>query len=320
MEEKLVPAQGLELETLRIRGVQSEPWRNLPLVYALPAAVRRALRVVGRFHPDAVFGTGGYVVGPVGVAAWMRRVPLVLQLPDAVPGRTIRALAPRAHTVCVAFESSAEQLSTRTVVTGTPVRPEFLAAGRARRSRESGAGTFRLAVFGGSQGAHRLNTAVAEGLKHLLEIPGLTVHHVCGEQDHGQLRAMRSGLDDEVRERYTVQPFTDAMPELLASADLLVARAGGSAIAEMTAVGVPMVLVPYPFAGGHQRLNAEPLEEAGAAVVVPDQEFSGVRLVELVRRLTSDPQRLEAMAAASLAFGRPDAAEAVARVILEAAG
>ena len=319
MEEKLVPAHGLDLETLRIRGVQPEPWRNLPLMYGLPAAVAASVRVVGRFRPDAVFGTGGYVVGPVGMAAWLRQVPLVLQLPDAVPGRTIRALAPRARAVCVAFESSAERLSGHTVVTGTPVRPEFAAAGRAHRSRPGGGREFRLAVFGGSQGAHRLNTAVAEGLKQLLEMPGVTVHHVCGEQDHGQLRAMRSGLDDEVRERYAVEPFSDAMPELLASADLVVARAGGSAIAEMTAVGVPMVLVPYPYAGGHQRLNAEPVERAGAAVIVPDEEFSGVRLVEVVRRLASDPSRLVTMAAASVAFGRPDAAEAVARVILEVA-
>src|SRR5258708_10094700 len=119
---------------------------------------------------------------------------------------------------------------------------------------------------------------------------------------------MRSGLDDEVRDRYAVEPFSDAMPELLASADLVVARAGGSAIAEMTAVGVPMVLVPYPYAGGHQRLNAEPVERAGAAVIVPDGEFSGVRPVEVGQRLASDPPRLVTLAAASPGFRPPDPA------------
>src|SRR5258708_13111825 len=181
----------------------------------------------------------------------------------------IRGLGRGARAVCVAFGSSAERLSGHTVVTGTLVRPEFAAAGRAHRSRPGGGREFRLAVFGGSQGAHRLNTAVAESLKQLLEMPGVTVHHVCGEQDHGQLRAMRSGLDDEVRERYAVEPFSDAMPELLASADLVVARAGGSAIAEMTAVGVPMVLVPYPYAGGHQRLNAEPVQRPPPPALPP---------------------------------------------------
>jgi UDP-N-acetylglucosamine--N-acetylmuramyl-(pentapeptide) pyrophosphoryl-undecaprenol N-acetylglucosamine transferase len=276
---------------------------------------------VKAFAPDVVFGTGGYVVGPVGMAAGLRHRPLVLQLPDAIPGRAIRTLAPRAHTVCLEFESSAARLKGRTQVTGTPVRPEFAAIGRARRagSWPASGGGFRLVVFGGSQGAHRLNTAVAEGLKPLMETPGLTVHHVSGAQDHDQLRAMRTGLDDDIRDRYTVEPFNDSMAELMASADLVLARAGGSAIAEMTAVGAPMVLVPYPHAGGHQRFNAEPVEAAGAAIVVPDVEFSGVRLVETVRRLAGDRQRLSRMAQASLDFGRPDAAEAVARVVIEAA-
>src|SRR5258708_8752315 len=224
----------------------------------------------------------------------------------------IRGLGRGARAVCVAFGAGAESLSGTTVVAGTRVWPECAAAGRAHRSRPGGGGGSRSAVFGGGRGAHRLTTAVAEGLKQLLEMPGVTVHHVCGEQDHGQLRAMRSGLDDEVRERYAVEPFSDAMPELLASADLVVARAGGSAIAEMTAVGVPMVLVPYPYAGGHQRLNAEPVERAGAAVIVPDEEFSGVRLGAAGRPPASGPSRAGTMAAASLGFRRPGPAHPVA--------
>lgn len=317
-----MPAAGLDLETIKVRGLQDEPWRNLPLAVAVPAAVARASAIIGRFKPDAVFGTGGYVVGPVGVAARLRRTPLVLQLPDAVPGRTIRVLAPGATAVCVAFDSSVARLKARAVLTGTPLRPEFAALGRARRAhpRPWPEAPRRLVVFGGSQGAHRLNTAVAEGLKTLLEEPGLSVHHVCGEGDHEPLHAMRAGLPAEWRDRYLVEAFNDDMAGLMESADLVVARAGGSAIAEMTAVGVPMVLVPYPYAGDHQRFNAEPAERAGAAVVVPDSEFSGVRLVGEVRRLGAEPGRLPRMVAASLALGRPDAALEVARVVLDAAG
>ena len=322
MEERIVPEKGIEIETLRVRGVQDEAWRNLPLVVSVPLAVLAASRLVGRFKPDVVYGTGGYVVGPVGLAASLRRRPLVLQLPDAVPGRTIRNLAPRARAVCLEFESSAARLKSRTEVTGTPVRPEFAAIGRSRRATPpaAGSGAFKLVVFGGSQGAHRLNTAVAEGLKPLLEIPGLVIHHLSGQGDHDDLRAMRSGLDDDVRDRYTLEPFSDAMAGVMGSADLIVSRAGGSAIAEMTAVGAPMVLVPYPHASAHQRFNAEPVAKAGAAVVVPDEEFSGVRLVETVKRLAGDREGLRRMAAASLDFGRPDAAETVARIVAEAAG
>jgi UDP-N-acetylglucosamine--N-acetylmuramyl-(pentapeptide) pyrophosphoryl-undecaprenol N-acetylglucosamine transferase len=322
MEERIVPGAGIELETIKVRGLHEEMWRNLPLAVAVPAAVARASGIVGRFKPDAVFGTGGYVVGPVGMAASLRRKPLVLQLPDAVPGRTIRLLAPRAETVCVAFESSIARLKGNARVTGTPLRPEFAAIGRARREspRKWPLTPRRLVVFGGSQGAHRLNTAVAEGLKALLEDPGLTVHHVCGEKDREQLRAMRTGLPPAWQARYVVEAFSDEMAGLMESADLVVARAGGSAIAEATAVGVPMVLVPYPYAGDHQRFNAEPVEQAGAAVVVPDGEFSGIRLVQEVRRLGAEPGRLARMASASLAFGRPGAALDVARTVLQAAG
>jgi UDP-N-acetylglucosamine--N-acetylmuramyl-(pentapeptide) pyrophosphoryl-undecaprenol N-acetylglucosamine transferase len=321
MEERIVPERGVQLETIRIRGLQPEMWRNLPMAYSLPAAIARAAGLVGQFRPDVVFGTGGYVVGPVGIAAVLRRRPLVLQLPDAIPGRTISLLAPRARTVCVAFESSRAHLRGRTELTGTPLRPEFAAAGRARRAapRPWPDTPRRIVVFGGSQGAHRLNTAVAEGLKALLESREVEIHHVCGELDHDQLRAMRSGLPPELRQRYTPEAFSDDMEKLMVSADLVIARAGGSAIAEMTAVGVPMILVPYPYAGGHQRYNAEPVERAGAAVVVPDDEFSGVRLVDEVRRLGAVRGRLARMAEASLAFGRPDAAAAVARLVIEAA-
>jgi UDP-N-acetylglucosamine--N-acetylmuramyl-(pentapeptide) pyrophosphoryl-undecaprenol N-acetylglucosamine transferase len=321
IEERIVPGAGIELETIKVRGIQEGVWRNLPLAATVPAAVARASSIVGRFKPDAVFGTGGYVVGPVGMAASLRRKPLVLQLPDAVPGRTIRLLAPRAAVVCVAFGSSVARLRGRAVVTGTPLRPEFAALGRARREqpRQWPTAPRRVVVFGGSQGAHRLNTAVAEGLKDLLEgSEDLTVHHLCGENDREQLHAMRSGLLAGWRERYVVEGFSDDMDRLMASADLVLARAGGSAVAEMTAVGVPMILVPYPYAGDHQRFNAEPLERAGAAVVVPDREFSGVRLVQEFNRL-SEPGRLARMAAASLAWGRPDAALEVAGVVRDAA-
>lgn len=321
MEERIVPGAGIELETIKVRGLQEEIWRNLPLVVAVPTAIARASNIVGRFKPDVIFGTGGYVVGPVGVAAGLRRKPLVLQLPDAVPGRTIRMLAPRAAVVCVAFESSVGRLNGRAMVTGTPLRSQFAAIGKARRERQRRwPQTPRcLVVFGGSQGAHRLNIAVAEGLKVLLEDADLTIHHVCGQVDHQQLHAMRGGLPAGARDRYVVEAFTEDMAGLMESADLVVGRAGGSAIAEMTAVGLPMILVPYPHAGDHQRLNAEPVELAGAAVVVPDSEFSGVRLVQEIGRLGADPGRLARMAAGSLAFGRPDAARDVARVVLEAA-
>ncbi|MEA2682689.1 MAG: UDP-N-acetylglucosamine--N-acetylmuramyl-(pentapeptide) pyrophosphoryl-undecaprenol [Chloroflexota bacterium] len=315
-----MPAHGVPMEPIDMRGVQDEPWRNLPLAWALPVSVARAAGMMRRFAPSVVLGTGGYITAPVGMAALLRRVPLVLQEQNVVPGRTTRTLARRARLVCTAFAETAARLpGVPTEHTGTPLREEFAAAGREARLRpaEERRDLRRLVVVGGSQGAHRINTAVAEALKTLLEVPGLHVHHVCGKLDIDHLAAMRGGLEPEMRERYVVEEFNERLLDVLRDADLVVSRAGGSAIAEVTALGVPLILVPYPHAGAHQRYNAEPVARAGAATVVPDEELSGVRLADEVGRLARDPALLARMRRASLDFGRPDAAREVARRVLE---
>jgi UDP-N-acetylglucosamine--N-acetylmuramyl-(pentapeptide) pyrophosphoryl-undecaprenol N-acetylglucosamine transferase len=315
MEEKIVPDYGIAMENVSMRGVQPEPWKNIPLVYLLPAAVASASRLISRFEPDVVFGTGGYVVAAVGAAALLARRPLYLQLPDAVPGRAIRTLGPRARTVFSAYAKTAELMPrARVELTGTPVRPELLEP----RRRVSGE-LRNLLVFGGSQGAHRLNVAMAEAVKTLLERPRLHITHITGTPDHDWLRSFRSGLEPDDARRYVVEPFAADFVSLLRKADLVVSRAGGSSIAEMTALGLPMILVPYPFAGGHQRFNAEPAASAGAAVVVPDEELSGVRLASEVARLADDPERLRRMSAAGLGLSHPDAAQRIAHTLLGAA-
>ena len=309
-----MPAHGLDLETISIRGIQPEPWKNWRLPYQLPASVARASGIIRRFDPGVVFGTGGYVVGAVGLAALLTRRPLFLQVPDAYPGKTIRALSGRARTVFAAFETTRGFLPRAHIeVSGTPLRRDFWNLVERPRPQLR-----RLLVFGGSQGARRLNRAVEEALKSLMQLPGLSIHHVSGATDHADLVAFRAAQPDDVQERYRVEAFDSDMVRRLQEADLVVGRAGGG-VAEMTAAGVPMILVPGPFAGGHQRLNAAPLADAGAAVVVPDEEFSGVRLAAEVTRIATEPGRLASMAAASRAQGRPRAALAIARVLLEGA-
>jgi UDP-N-acetylglucosamine--N-acetylmuramyl-(pentapeptide) pyrophosphoryl-undecaprenol N-acetylglucosamine transferase len=226
-------------------------------------------------------------------------------------------LARRSRVVASAYEETAARLPGSTVVrTGTPVRPRFRPP--AREIDRLG----RLVVFGGSQGAHRINLALVESLKGLLEAnPDLAIAHVCGARDHDWLHGFRSGLPAGLADRYMLEPFVQEIDQLLESADLVVARAGGSGIAEMTAMGLPMVLVPFPFAGEHQRYNAEPLVAAGAAVVVRDEELSGARLASIIGSFgrPDGGDRLRRMAIASRAFGRPDAAAAVARLVLERA-
>jgi UDP-N-acetylglucosamine--N-acetylmuramyl-(pentapeptide) pyrophosphoryl-undecaprenol N-acetylglucosamine transferase len=175
-------------------------------------------------------------------------------------------------------------------------------------------------VMGGSQGARRLNDAVAGSIRELLaQHPGLRVTHQCGARDAEWAVPVRAGLPDEMRERYAVAPFFDDVGERIRDADLVVMRAGGSSLAEVTVLGRPMVLVPYPYAGAHQADNARPYVDAGAATLIPDEECGAERLRSEISRVVDDPALWRRMAEASRAAGRPDADGAVVALIREAA-
>ena len=174
--------------------------------------------------------------------------------------------------------------------------------------------------MGGSQGARRLNDAVAGSIRELLRHhPGLRVTHQCGARDAEWAVPVRAGLPDELRERYTVSAFFDDIGERIADADLVVMRAGGSSLAETTVLARPMILVPYPYAGAHQMDNAMPYVHAGAALLIPDEECGAERLRADVERVLDDPALWRRMAEASRAAGRPDADDAVVVLVREAA-
>ena len=301
-EERLVPAAGFELETVRIRGLDRDaPWKNLALPALVPMALGAALRIVGRFKPDVVLGMGGYVMAPAVAAARIRRIPYVLHEKDVRPGLATRYFAASAAAVCTTLPGTEARVkSGHVVLTGVPLRDGFT-------PRTPEVPPRRLLVTGGSQGARRLNEAVwsaIDALLHRFE----EVIHVAGQRGADGVAAHR-------RERYTGIAFTDDMADLMARADLVVSRAGVSTIAEAAAVGLPMVLVPGTFGGGHQEENAAAMAAAGAAVTIADAELSGDKLVATLAGL--DAGRLRAMAAASSAAGRRDAARRVLAVLHE---
>jgi UDP-N-acetylglucosamine--N-acetylmuramyl-(pentapeptide) pyrophosphoryl-undecaprenol N-acetylglucosamine transferase len=303
-EERLVPAAGFDLATVRIRGFDRDAaWKNVALPALVPMALVAALRIVDRFRPDVVLGMGGYVMAPAVAAARIRRIPYVLHEKDVRPGLATRYFAPSAAAVCTTLPGTEARLRNgRVVLTGVPLREGF-----APRTPEIP--PRRLLVTGGSQGARHLNETVWSALDALLE-RFQEVIHVAGQQGADGLAAHR-------RERYTGLAFTDDMAGLMARADLVVSRAGVSTIAEVAAVGLPMVLVPGTFGGGHQEENAAAMAAAGAAVTIPDVELSGQTLLATLDGL--DAPRLRAMAAASSAAGRRDAAQRVLRVLREVA-
>jgi UDP-N-acetylglucosamine--N-acetylmuramyl-(pentapeptide) pyrophosphoryl-undecaprenol N-acetylglucosamine transferase len=313
IEARIVPTTRFPFRPIAIRGLRGRGWRGaLDLVVRLPAAVVRAARIVAEFRADVVLGVGGYASFPVVVAAWLRGVPAVLTEQNARPGWTNRLLAHLAKRVCTTFPESAAYFPRgKSVQTGNPVRPLSAASAAERKG-------FTLLVFGGSQGAHRINQALHEAAGVLAAaIPDLRILHQTGARDEAWLRERYSDLGVTAE----VSAFIDDMGAAYAAADLVVCRAGATTVAELTTLGLPAVLVPYPFAADdHQRANAAILAERGAAVLVLDRELDGGRLASVVTELAADRQRLGHMAEEAKRLGVPQAAARVLEVCRQVGG
>jgi UDP-N-acetylglucosamine--N-acetylmuramyl-(pentapeptide) pyrophosphoryl-undecaprenol N-acetylglucosamine transferase len=318
IEADLVPAAGYEIDFLEVRGIdRRNPLRAAAAAIEALAAAAAARRAIDRRRADVVMGGGGFVAGPAGLAAALRRVPLVLTEADSHLGLANRLLAGRAHSVCLAFPIAGRE-GERYEVTGRPVPAAVLAADRTAARERFGiaAGDRCLLVMGGSQGARSINECA---IAALAERPGRDFHvvHVSGRRDFEALEGRLAAAPH--RERYTLLAYEPDLGDSLAASDLVLGRSGGS-IFELTATGRPAVLVPYPHAAaGHQEGNAAWMAEAGAAIVIGDRELSAERLAAEVTALFGDEARLAAMAAASASLAMPDAARRIADLTLEAA-
>ena len=310
-ERSLVPAAGYAFEQISVSGLdRRNPLRALRALIQAARALRRSRALLGAARVDVVMGAGGYVAAPVALAAWTRRIPIVLTEADSHLGLTNRALAPLARRVCLAFPIAGRG-GKRYRVTGRPVAPPTAHRDAARAAFGIGAHEQLVLVFGGSLGSRTINTAALDGL----DGASFRVLHVCGERDWPALRERPRGPRYDLREYLERGEFARA----LAASDLVVARAGGS-IFEIAAYGRPSILVPFPAASAdHQATNAAWMEDAGAAVVLADSECSGPRLAAEVGRLVDDRPRLEVMGRAARALSRPEAAAEVATIVLAAA-
>jgi UDP-N-acetylglucosamine--N-acetylmuramyl-(pentapeptide) pyrophosphoryl-undecaprenol N-acetylglucosamine transferase len=305
-EVELVPAAGYPLDKIRVEGIsRSNPVKALRAAGKAALALDAARRILRDRRADAVLGGGGYVAGPVGLAATLMRIPLVLTEADSHLGLSNRLLARRARRVCLAFPIPGRE-GERYVVTGRPVPPRNAERDDARAALNIGPDERSVLVFGGSLGARSINHAAVAAFA---DAP-YRVLHIAGRRDFPELRA--PGPHYDLRDYVT--PFGQA----LAAADMAVARAGGS-IFELAQYGLPAVLVPYPHAtADHQTANARWMTDGGAAVVLADCDLTPERLRAEVEAILLDPARLAAMAAAAAALARPDAARDVAAEVLAA--
>lgn len=313
IEEELVQREGLAFVGLAAGGL-----RGMRLLARVRNATRitgsigQARRILAQFQPDAVLVTGGYACVAVALAARSRGIPVLIYLPDVVPGQAIRFLSRFAERIAVTSEESYHFFRREKVaVTGYPVRPEIFEIDRDAVQRALGLdpGEKTLLVFGGSRGARSINRALVAGLRELL--PVCQVVHVSGRLDAAWVAGTAKSLPEELRARYQHHEYLHDMPQALVAADLAVARAGAATLGEFPAAGLPAILVPYPHAGHHQKANAEYLERSGAAQILLDADLEG-KLVPSILALLDDEEALAAMRESTRAMARQDAAEAIA--------
>jgi UDP-N-acetylglucosamine--N-acetylmuramyl-(pentapeptide) pyrophosphoryl-undecaprenol N-acetylglucosamine transferase len=316
-EAELVPRAGYPFHALRVAGLdRRNPLRAARAAGLAARAVGRARRLLRSLGADAVLGGGGYVAGPVGLAAATLRLPLVLTEADSHLGIANRLLAPAARRVFLAFPIEG-RTGARYEVVGRPIPRHVLDAEREEARARLGVPPEAtcILVFGGSLGAKRLNDAALDAFGP--DAPGVVLH-VCGRRDHAELRDRLEALGSPPH--YLLCDYVDPFGPAYAAADVAVARAGGS-VFELAAAALPSVLVPYPHAtADHQTGNARWMADGGAAVVVPDAELDGPRLAREVGGLLAAPERLGAMRNAARALARPDAAERVAAELVRLAG
>ncbi|MGH9673651.1 MAG: undecaprenyldiphospho-muramoylpentapeptide beta-N-acetylglucosaminyltransferase, partial [Bryobacteraceae bacterium] len=305
LEARLVPAEGFPIEWIEAGALKNvSAARRLRSLWQLPAGTMRCVSLLGRLRTRVVFSLGGFVAGPVVLAAWLRRIPCVAMEPNAWPGFTNRVMASFVRRALVAFDET-RRFFPRAEVTGSPVREEFFQLPAKPRS-----GTVHVLVTGGSQGSRTLNRAARE----CAELPR--------DAPFAARIRLQSGASETIASSpaLTVTPFIDDMPAAFGEADLVVSRAGAITVAELAAAGKPSILVPFPFAADdHQTRNAEVLVKAGAARMVRDAEMTGERLCSEIASLAGEPGLLEKMAMAARGLSRPGAARRACEVLEEVA-
>jgi UDP-N-acetylglucosamine--N-acetylmuramyl-(pentapeptide) pyrophosphoryl-undecaprenol N-acetylglucosamine transferase len=315
LEAGVLAGEGYDLETIDSAALQGKKWRGkLASLASIPQSLGQSRKLLRSFRPEVVLGFGGYTSGPVVLAAWAGGYKTAIHEQNAFPGLSNRILGRVVARVFLSFEESAGHFPrSKAVLTGNPVR-RMIRQGKARPLPKE-EGKFVVFIFGGSQGAHRLNQAMGESLAHLGDLKEkLQIIHQTGDPDYDEVRQGygQAGMTAEVHR------FIRDMDRAYGLADLVLCRAGATTLFEIMALGKPAVLVPYPYAANdHQTLNARALVDAGAAMMVADGDLNGLNLSGILRGLIGDRRKLVEMGERAAALARPRAAEEMVELCYE---
>lgn len=316
LEGTIVPKMGWRLISVGSTSIKDRKGAFKALAYLrLPFSILSAMRVLKKEKPDVLIGIGGYAAGPLTLAASIMKIPTAIVEPNAIAGFTNRMLGKFAKRIYTGFsEASSFFPEEKVVLAGNPVRQEIAAL---RRIGSYNHAVTTIFCFGGSQGALAVNRAMVSALPYLAQAKKQVrfIHQVGGTEDIDSVKGsyVKNGFEADVFK------FTDSIWEQYSSADLIVARAGATTVAEISVIGIPAIFIPYPYAADdHQRANAMAVERCGGAVVIPQQELTGERLASEILKLS--PDRLAMMQAALVRYGRPDAADKIAEDCIKLTG
>lgn len=318
IEATLIPREGYSIRFLRAEGVVGKSlFRKLSGSVKTLVSIFDSYRLLRDFRPHAIIGVGGYASFSTVFTGWLLSIPTVIMEQNSVPGLANTLLGKVADAICVTYHESISFFPVhKTFITGNPIRINLLSADREGACELFGLNKdkFTVFVFGGSSGARTINNAVCDAFNHMADIrEDIQFLHQTGRNDF-----------EIVREAYremgfngTVTAFIHQMPEAYAVADIVIARAGATTLAELTAIGKPAILVPYPYAAGdHQKMNAQKLSDLGAAKMLPDRELTGELLARNIRELYADKGARAEMLKVSKSLGKPEAVQRVVDVVM----
>lgn len=323
LEADIVPKAGIDFKTIHVRGLERKfSMENVATIFQSVQSLWTARKIIKAFAPDIAIGTGGYVCGPVLLAASLLKIPTMIQEQNVIPGITNKILSKFVDKVAVGYEAAASYFpAEKAVYTGNPIRSNVMTADRTESMQAFGLQENRKTVLisGGSRGARSINEAMVGVHAQFAGKEGVQLLHVTGKNEYEKVIAKlrQQSIDIEGSGNIMIKPYLYDMPNALAVADLAVFRAGAIGLAELTARGIPSILVPYPYAAeNHQEHNAMALKRAGAAEMILDRELNAKKLIGIMEDLLGEEGKLLKMAKASKALGRPEAAGQIAELAI----